>query len=298
MSNVDYKTQRFLLIEDNMDHQHLIKHKLTSAGITNITLCKDGEEGINKIKTGNSFDIILIDFSLPGKTGLEIAEEIKQLEPTTSILMITGQGSEKIAVQAMKAGIEDYITKDDVLRSNELINAIDQIIKKRMSSDNTLSISRELMKNPKQLSISIFRFGQFGPEPIYKSQLPFDLSKEKEDAFYLRIGLYYMTSIGAGHTFAEGLYELPVPDYDDFHGLVFGFRMKDTGNTDSRFEQIGKNYGLIVIIYPKIYRSIIPDHASLETKIAEVILEYADMNSLAQISFIDRIRRFFLELRV
>jgi DNA-binding NtrC family response regulator len=58
-----------------------------------------------------TFDIVLLDLRLPGASGLDLLQEIKQRRPETQVILMTGYGSVASAVQAMKMGAYDYVTK-------------------------------------------------------------------------------------------------------------------------------------------------------------------------------------------
>jgi DNA-binding NtrC family response regulator len=97
---------RVLLVEDSRDHQFLFIKRLNRIGIHNIIVCETGEQAIDKLKNDPDFNLILLDYSLPGKSGIDVIKEVNRLNPEIPIIMITGLGSEKVAVQAMKLGIQ------------------------------------------------------------------------------------------------------------------------------------------------------------------------------------------------
>ena len=73
--------------------------------------------------------IILLDYSMPEKTGLEVLEEVKSKDPSIPVIMITGYGSEKVAVEAFRKGAVDYIIKP--FDPKILPNVIDRALKKQ-----------------------------------------------------------------------------------------------------------------------------------------------------------------------
>lgn len=100
--------------------------------------------------------VILLDFMLPDMDGLEVLKKIKNLLPHTEVIMITGRGSEQIAVELMKAGAVEYITKPfdyNVLRQkvSETIELRREKIKKLEREENRLQkenlLYKELQKN-------------------------------------------------------------------------------------------------------------------------------------------------------
>jgi len=288
---------KVLLIEDSRDHQFLFIKRLSKIGLKNIIICETGELGISKIKSDPSYDLVLVDYSLPGKSGIDVIKEIRILNPEIPIIMITGLGSEKIAVQAMKLGIKDYLTKDDFLTTDNQRPIITKVLlEHRIQQD--MILSRRLQADPEQISVSVYKFGRLGPEPFLTSPLPFEksISPQEKDNFLIKLGAHYMTATGAGHEYSRGLFELPVPNYEKYHGLVFGFQMMESSHNDPRLKRNqAKNYGLIVIIYPILYRSILPIRSTIEKRLSELLSTYSDMGELDN-QFIIRVKNIFFEL--
>jgi CheY-like chemotaxis protein len=289
---------KILLIEDSRDHQFLFLKRLSKIGLKNIIVCETGELGIEKIKSDPSYDLVLVDYSLPGKSGIDVIREIKILNPEIPVIMITGLGSEKIAVQAMKLGIKDYLTKDDFLTTDSLRPIITQVLLEYRVQQEMI-LSRRLKADPGQISVSVYKFGNLGPEPFLSSPLPFEevVSPQERDNFLIKLGAHYMTATGAGHEYSRGLFELPVPNYEKYHGLVFGFQMMERSLIDARIKRKNlKNYGLIVIIYPVLFRSILPIRSTIEKRLSELLSAYSDMGELDN-HFIARVKNLFFEIR-
>jgi signal transduction histidine kinase len=103
---------RVLMVEDNPTDALIVKKRLhkDSAFEYDFTHVVSGEEGILAIEK-NTFDIVLLDYNLPKKSGLETLKEIKSKNIKMPIVMITGQGDEQVAVTLMKEGAFDYLPK-------------------------------------------------------------------------------------------------------------------------------------------------------------------------------------------
>jgi DNA-binding NtrC family response regulator len=78
------------------------------------------EEGLSKIESLHP-DIVLTDYMLPGKTGLQVIKAALAIDPQLKIVMFTGEGSTQLAVEAMKAGACDYIAKPVALAELKLL---------------------------------------------------------------------------------------------------------------------------------------------------------------------------------
>lgn len=85
-----------------------------------------GTEGLEKVRSGR-FDVVITDFRLPGVDGLEIVQASKEHSPSAEVIMITAHGSVDTAVQAMKQGAYDFITKP--FSMDELLLVVERVSK-------------------------------------------------------------------------------------------------------------------------------------------------------------------------
>ena len=158
-----------------------------------------------------------------------------------------------------------------------------------------VALTRRLAADPARLSVSVFKFSKMGPEPFLSSKLPFELSPREEETFLIKIGAHYMTVTGAGHAYSKGLFELPVPQHEKYHGLVFAFRLSEKNHFDDRFKgSRAKNYGLVVVIFPVLFRTILPRRSIIEKKLEDLIENYSDMDELDE-DFISKVKKIFFE---
>src|SRR6188472_1753772 len=101
----------FLVVEDDLLDRKLIKKALVSSGIPHEVIFAVDHETGREAALGKEFDCIFLDYNLPGGTGLELLKDIKAQGNTSPIIIVTSQGDEHIAVEAMKSGAVDYIPK-------------------------------------------------------------------------------------------------------------------------------------------------------------------------------------------
>lgn len=99
-----------LIIEDEPALALLESKAIEQDGVTART-AESGAEGLRALEDG-TFDIVLLDYHLPDVNGAEVLTEIIARFPETPVIMVTGHGDERLAVEVMKAGAKDYIVKD------------------------------------------------------------------------------------------------------------------------------------------------------------------------------------------
>lgn len=108
-------TMHLYVVDDNEDDRAVYSRLLGKSGSYDwqIAEYETGEEGISAL-ADKVPDCILLDYSLPGSDGLSTLSTIKQDFPYLPVIMLTGQGSESIAVSSLKMGAFDYICKSDI----------------------------------------------------------------------------------------------------------------------------------------------------------------------------------------
>lgn len=102
------KTQ-ILIIDDEAESCHALSVLLSQAGYR-VESSQSGEQALALLKK-QSFDLIISDLLLPGVSGIDILKQVKEDSPETCVILITGNASAETAVEAMKEGALDYITK-------------------------------------------------------------------------------------------------------------------------------------------------------------------------------------------
>ncbi len=110
---------RILVIDDEPIIREVLHEILSREGHT-LTVAPDAESGLKALER-DEFDLVILDLMLPGMGGLETLKEIRRLDPDQVVVMVTAYGSVETAVQAMRMGAHDYLTKpfknEDVLRT-------------------------------------------------------------------------------------------------------------------------------------------------------------------------------------
>jgi DNA-binding NtrC family response regulator len=100
---------RLLVVDDERGIVIALKGLFTKEGYE-VETAESGEEALGKVKAG-LFHVIITDLSMKGMSGLDLLKEVREIDPQCAVLMITAFGTQRIAVEAMKAGAEDYLPK-------------------------------------------------------------------------------------------------------------------------------------------------------------------------------------------
>ena len=116
---------KILIADDHAVVRAGLKQILTGvSGVTEIDGDANGKELMQKIKE-KDFDVVVLDISMPGKSGLEVLKELKNAKPKIPVLMLSMFPEGQYAVRVLKAGASGYLTKDSA--SEELVNAVEKI---------------------------------------------------------------------------------------------------------------------------------------------------------------------------
>jgi len=113
-----------LIIEDELTLAKNIATYLKRSGY-DASVASTGEDGLTELDALRP-EAVLLDYNLPGMNGLEVLRRIKEIDPSIPVILMTGHGSELVAVEAMKAGARDYLIKPVVL--SELKLRLEQLV--------------------------------------------------------------------------------------------------------------------------------------------------------------------------
>lgn len=162
--------KRILIIDDDLDMCLLLSKFLIKKGFE-ADVAHNASKGIAKFNE-SSYDIVLCDFRLGDKDGKDVLLRIKEHNPQTIVIIITGYSDIKIAVDVIKLGAFDYITKP--LIPDEVVNVIEKALAKPTLENNTQGISPLASKYKKSYVISAnkeFLVGQDGETALLYKQI-------------------------------------------------------------------------------------------------------------------------------
>jgi DNA-binding NtrC family response regulator len=150
--------KNILLVDDDASLRRVLAHHLTEAGYRALTAA-DGKAGLD-VFTEEQVEMVITDIQMPEMSGLDLLRRIRVMSPDTVVLVITAHGSIETAVEAMKLGAHDYITKP--FNREELLltvakgleytalvrenRSLKQFIESRFSLDNVIGTSSAMRR--------------------------------------------------------------------------------------------------------------------------------------------------------
>ena len=99
-----------LVADDSGTMRKIIIRSLNAVGITSVVEAADGAQAVALFKPG-AFDLVLTDWNMPGKTGLEVIKEIRAQDAKVPVIMITTEAEKQRVLAAIQAGVSDYLVK-------------------------------------------------------------------------------------------------------------------------------------------------------------------------------------------
>ncbi len=136
---------KILVAEDEEITLNNIRDTLKEDGY-NVSIAKDGREALQKIGA-EYFDVLITDIKMPYTSGIELLENIKEKHAETEVIIITGFGSISSAIEAMKKGAYDYITKPFDL--DELSHRVRKILEQKDLIKENIALKNYLGMNKK-----------------------------------------------------------------------------------------------------------------------------------------------------
>ena len=131
-----------IIVDDDPDFLESIQRGLTISGFKNISSYQNPLEAAHLIKKGKDIDIVMIDITMPGMSGIELLELIKTTQPHTECIMVTAVDDVRVAVQCLKKGAYDYLAKP--ISREDLLVSINRAVEKKRLMDIV-----NIGKNPK-----------------------------------------------------------------------------------------------------------------------------------------------------
>jgi two-component system, NtrC family, nitrogen regulation response regulator NtrX len=136
---------KILIIEDESAIRRVLSRILTEENDSyEVEEAEDGVSGYEKIKN-NDYDLVICDIKMPKMDGVELLEEVKKIKAEIPIVMISGHGDMETAIQAMRLGAFDYISKPPDL--NRLLNTVRNALDKKQLVVENKILKKKVSKN-------------------------------------------------------------------------------------------------------------------------------------------------------
>src|SRR5215831_9906090 len=102
-------SDKILVVDDEPSNRKILEQELKHNGYA-VEVAKDGSEALKKVESSPP-DLVILDYMMPSLSGLDVLKELRKRDDDTPVVMITAYGTVDRAVEAMKAGAYDFITR-------------------------------------------------------------------------------------------------------------------------------------------------------------------------------------------
>jgi DNA-binding NtrC family response regulator len=136
--------ETILIVDDDVDMAQSCKTIFELEGF-HATTTRSGQQTLKALSSNHSISLVLADLKMPGMDGTELLKNIKKKFPSTDVIIMTGYGTIKTAVESIKLGASDYITKP--FNRDELIQTVKKIFENRSLKKEISHLKSSLKKD-------------------------------------------------------------------------------------------------------------------------------------------------------
>jgi signal transduction histidine kinase len=161
MTQIFERTPRILVVDDDDSFRELIQKILSNEGFV-VDTASDGDLGIAAARR-NSYDLILLDLKMPNVDGMQTLKVLKPELPNTDFIVVTGYSDVNIAVELLKLGAKEYLTKP--VEPTEFIRQVKSALRAHMAEVRLNEVETEFsslllhdLRSPLSLAISAIEF--------------------------------------------------------------------------------------------------------------------------------------------
>ena len=124
-----------MLVDDEVPFVETMAKRLAKRNVETIAAFS-GEEGLEKLKTNQNLDVIVLDVKMPGIDGLDTLKEIKAFSPLIEVIMLTGHATVESGIKGMKLGAYDFLMKPCEIE--ELVSKVEEATKKKRGHEEKI----------------------------------------------------------------------------------------------------------------------------------------------------------------
>lgn len=117
---------RILFVDDDAAFREVVESHLAAEGF-HVTCANTGTGALEQLKKSH-FDVVLLDYHMPDMNGVEVLQRMKELSIRTRVVMLTGETALDKAIETLKLGVDDYLTKPYF--AQHLVACINRVIAK------------------------------------------------------------------------------------------------------------------------------------------------------------------------
>jgi DNA-binding NtrC family response regulator len=133
-----------LVADDEESMRFFLVKTLKRAGYR-VTAANNGREAVDRVVEG-SFDLLLVDLKMPEMDGIEVLEAVKKISSDTVVILMTGYGTVENALEAMKRGAADYVTKP--FHTDAILMCVERALERRRTVRENLRLRHLVEETP------------------------------------------------------------------------------------------------------------------------------------------------------
>ncbi len=151
-----------LFVDDDASYMAVAQHLLSKyqGKRFNILWKQDGPSALAELEKNQSIDMLLIDYYLPEVNGLEVTRQIREKKFTVPIIFLTSNRDFRLAIEAMRYGVEDYMVKEEAVDSvlpRTILNILERVHLKKQIAEQQRSelIAKQRTEAIKELVVTV-----------------------------------------------------------------------------------------------------------------------------------------------
>ena len=209
-------TLRILYMEDDPGLSRLLQKSLQRRGYR-VDVASNGEEGMAMLE-GAKYNLLLCDYNMPFCGGLDVIRMLTGKGAFPPVIMITGEGNEQVAVEALKLGASDYIVKDVEMRYLELLPAV---IEKVLYKQQLIRERQQMYVALEESEARYRRLVELSPDGIA-------VHVDGRFVFVNPAGTRLLGARKAGELIGKSIFDVVHPDYREVAQERMGLLKKQT----------------------------------------------------------------------